>query len=44
MSNISKIPSLCTYPQDFIISLLDFRCLYEKNIKIRKNALGKVST
>jgi len=44
MSNISNIPPLCTYPQDFIISLLDFSYLYEKNIKIRKNAFRKVPT
>ena len=45
MSIISCFRPLCTFPQDFIISLLDFIDLYKKNIKIEyevKNAPGKV--
>jgi len=39
MRKINAFPLLCTFPQDFLISLLDFRYLYKKNIKIEKGAL-----
>jgi hypothetical protein len=44
MIKISNIPRFFTFPQNFIISLLDFICLYEKNIDIKKNPFGKVPT
>jgi hypothetical protein len=44
MSKISNIAPLSTFPQDFIISFLDFIRLYEKNIDKRKATIGKVPT
>ena len=44
MSEISNIALLSTFPQDFIISLLDFITLYEKNIDKIKITIGKGPT
>jgi len=44
MSTISEMAGLSTFPQDFIISILDLICFYKKNINKSKNAMRKVPT
>jgi len=37
MRNINMFGGICTFPEDFIISLLDFSSLYEINNKNKKS-------
>jgi hypothetical protein len=44
MSMISQMGRLFTFPQDFILFLIDLICLYRKNINKSMNAMRKVPT
>jgi len=39
MRVFSGLRPICTFAQGFLISLLDFRRLYKKNIKIKEGTL-----